>query len=138
MEGSGVAGRLEEDVDAAETAQPGAVERGADLGGVMAVVVDDGDALLLAADLETAIDTAERGERLADDVGLDLEFHGDRDGGHRVQDVVAAGDAEVEAAEGGGSGGGGEGAREGAAGGVGGLDCGRRRGPRRGGAAGGF
>src|ERR1035437_5875968 len=39
---------LKQHVDAPEAAQPGAVERGADLGGMVAVIVDDRDAALPA------------------------------------------------------------------------------------------
>src|ERR1035437_10085251 len=95
--------RLEQHVNAPEPAQAGAVERGADLGGVVSVIVHHGDAAFLAAQLEAAIDAAEGSQPFADGVGLDFEFHGDGDGGHGIEHVVAAGDAQREPAEIGGA-----------------------------------
>src|SRR5450756_1002403 len=91
--------RLEQHVNAPEPAQAGAIESGADLGGVVSVIVHHGDAAFLAARLEAAIDSAEGREALADGVGLDFELHGDGDGGHGIEHVVAAGDAQRETAE---------------------------------------
>ena len=97
--GAGVAVRLEEDVDAGEAAVAGGAEGGEDLGGVVAVVVDDGDVVDDAFDLEAAVDATEGGEAGGDLVGRDAELDADGDGGGGVEDVVAAGDMELEGAE---------------------------------------
>ena len=87
---------LEDDVDALVAALAGGGEGGANFGGVVAVVVDDGDAAGLAAKLEAAIDTAEVAEALGNLVGGDFELAGDGDGGSGVEHVVAAGDMEFK------------------------------------------
>ena len=81
--------RLERDDDAA-ILEPGARagERGADLGGVVAVVVDDHDAARLAAYGEAPADAAEAGERALIDVEVDAEEIGDGEHGEGVEDVV--------------------------------------------------
>ena len=75
------------------------VERGADLGGMMRVVVDDQRAGIVAEDLETAVDAEELGQRGGGDVPVDAELarHGDR--GERVAHVVLAGHEEFEEAD---------------------------------------
>src|ERR1017187_8517597 len=103
MERAGEAMGLEEDVDAPETAHAGAIQGRADFGGMVAVIVDDGDAALDAAHLKAAVDAVEGGKGFADFVGGDFEFHGDGDGGHGVEHVVAARNAQVEAAQVGGA-----------------------------------
>src|SRR5271157_862466 len=90
---------LEKHVDAAETAYAGSIEGRADFSGVVAVVVDDGDAALDAAHLKAAVDAVEGGKGIADGVGGDFELHGDGDGGHGVENVVTARNAQVEAAQ---------------------------------------
>jgi hypothetical protein len=103
MERAGEAMGLEEHVDAAETAHAGAIQGRADFGGMVAVVVDDGDAALDAAHLKAAIDAVESGKGVADGAGGDFEFHGDGDGGHGVEHVVTARNAQVKAAQIGGA-----------------------------------
>src|ERR1019366_6184890 len=93
----------EQHVNAPEPAQAGAVERGAGLGGGGSVIVHHGDAAFLSAQLEAAIDAAEGSQPFADGVGLDFEFHGDGDGGHGIEHVVAAGGGPRGTAEIGGA-----------------------------------
>src|SRR6266498_3807891 len=95
--------RLEQHVNALEPAQAGSIESSANFGGMVSVIVHYSDAAFLATHLEAAIDAAEGGEACADGVRFDLEFHGDGDGGHGVEHVVAAGNAQGEAAETGGA-----------------------------------
>src|SRR5260370_8910116 len=91
--------RLEQHVNAPEPAQAGSIESSANFGGVMSVIVHYGDAALLTTLLEAAIDAVERSQALADGVRLNFELHRDSDGGHGIEHVVAAGDAQGEAAE---------------------------------------
>ena len=90
---------LEDDVDALEGAEAGGGEGGADFGGMVAVVVNDGDAGGFATELEAAIDPAVFGYPRADIFGGDFEFTGDGDGGGGVEHVVHAGDFEREFTE---------------------------------------
>src|ERR1035437_9431553 len=120
--------RLEQHVNAPEPAQAWAIESGADFGGVVSVIVHDGDAALVAAHLEAAIDSAEGREALADGVGLDIEFHGNGDGGHGIEHVVEAGDTQGETADTGGAIADIELAEKRAADDIGGLDIGLRGG----------
>src|SRR5579885_501779 len=68
VHGPAVAVRLEQHVNAAETAQPRGRQGGADFGGMMAVVVDDRDAALLAADLKAPVHAVKGLERPADHI----------------------------------------------------------------------
>ena len=93
-----VAVRLEGDDDAAVEARLRGVERRLDLGGVVAVVVDDhhvaGLALAsvrLAEHREAALHAAERGDRVARDVERDLELVGDGDDGEAFSTLCAPG-----------------------------------------------
>src|SRR5690242_6024037 len=88
MPGAGEAMRLEEDQEAFELAAASGFEGGTDFSGMMAVVVDDGDVVDRALDVETAADAGEAGEAFADQVGRDVqvESYGGRGGG--VADVV--------------------------------------------------
>jgi len=95
---------LEDDVDVPESALASGGEGGSNLGGVVAVVVDDGDAGGFAAQLEAAIDAVKAAEAFGDFVGGDFELVGDGDGGGGVEDVVSAGDMKFEGAEGAGGG----------------------------------
>ena len=88
----------------AVAALAGGGQGGANLGGVVAVVVDDGDAAGLAAQLEAAVDAAKMVEALGDFVGGNFKLVGDGDGGGGVEHVVAAGDVEFEGTERSGSG----------------------------------
>ncbi len=91
--------RLEDGEDALKFAELRGGERGADLGGMMAVVVDDGHAASLAAHLKTAIDARVAGDGRADRFQLDVEFQADRDSRRGVEHVVNAGHAEVKCSQ---------------------------------------
>ena len=67
-----------------------ALQHGGDLDRMVAVIVDDGDAVPFAGAGEAALDAAEAGERLADRVVGDAELARDRDRRRGVQHVVAA------------------------------------------------
>ena len=82
---------LEDDEDFAVAALAGGGERSGDFGGVMAVVVDDSDAVGAAAKLEAAIDPVEAGEALGDFVCGNFKLAGDGYCRGRIEDVVAAG-----------------------------------------------
>ena len=62
----GVAMRLEENMNAAVAARPRGGQSRANLGGMMAVIVDHGDAALSAAHLEPAVHATETRQSLAD------------------------------------------------------------------------
>jgi len=91
--------RLESHDDAAIEAALGRVEGCLDLGGVMAVVVDDHDVALLsvararglAYDREAALHAVEAPDRFADDIERHLELVGHRDHAERVEHVVMPG-----------------------------------------------
>src|ERR1700730_10383068 len=91
--------RLKQHVNASEPAQAGSIESSANFCRVMSVIIHYGDAAFCAAFLEAPIDAAERCQPFADGGGLDFEFHGDGDGSHGIEHVVASGDAQSEAAE---------------------------------------
>src|SRR2546427_7925989 len=88
VRGARVAVRLERRHDPAVEPCLGGGQGGADLDGMVAVVVDDGDAIDRAPYLEAALHARERGQRLADRHERDLEVEPDADGGQRVEDVV--------------------------------------------------
>ena len=104
VEGTGVAVGLEDDVNLAVAALAGGGKGGANLGGVMAVVVDDGDAAGGAAKLKAPVDAAEVTEALGNFVGGNFKLAGDGDGGGGVEHIVASGNVELEGAEGAGDG----------------------------------
>src|SRR5688572_12296732 len=81
--------------------EPGArrTERGADLLGVMPVVVDEQHALLVAAHLEAPVHAAELFQRVGDDAPRDVELVGHRERGERVEGVVRARDLQAHGAE---------------------------------------
>src|SRR5271156_1138199 len=88
--------RLKNNVDVAVVAVPRGAESGANLSGVVSVVVDDGDAVDTAFELETPVDTAKVLYPLRDGLGLDLQLVGDGHGGGRVEDVVCSGDMQLK------------------------------------------
>ena len=97
--GTGVAVGLEDDVNLAISALASGGKRGADFGRVMAVVVDDGDASCLPAELKAAIHAAKSFERFANAGDGNVESDANGDGSGRVQDVVQTRDVEMEFAE---------------------------------------
>ena len=86
-------------MDAAKLAKLRGGERGANLGGMMAVIVDHRDAAGLAAHLKAAIDAGIAGDGLANRFQRDVQLQADRDGGRGVQHVVNAGHAQVKLAQ---------------------------------------
>src|SRR4051794_6685366 len=89
--GASIAMRLKNDMNAFEAALPCGGESGADLCGVMSVIVNDADSANLAFELEAAIDSTKFFERATDVVWLHVEADADGDGSSRVQNVVHAG-----------------------------------------------
>src|SRR5207249_3140152 len=68
----------------------GGGQGGADLRGVVAIVIDDHHAGGFAADLEATLDARESGQRLPDRDERDLEVEPDRDRGEGVRHVVTS------------------------------------------------
>ena len=90
-------------MDAFEAAGAGGGEGGANFRGMVAVVVDDGDAVDDAFCLEAAIDPAEVAQAFDDVVLGDFELHRDGDRGSRVQNIVQPGHLQRERAHDGGA-----------------------------------
>src|SRR4029077_7499005 len=82
--------RLKEHEQAAEFAAAGGFECGANFGGVMAVVVDDGDVVDHAFDVEAAADSGEFREAFANQLGWNAEVKGHGGGSGGVATVVDA------------------------------------------------
>ena len=74
-------------------------ERGANLGGMMPVVVDHAHASRFAARLEAAAHAAEPRQRLGDQREAHLDLETDRDRRQRVQHVVVAGHVQFQRTE---------------------------------------
>ena len=94
IKGAGVAVGLEEDVDLAVAALAGGGEGGANFGGMVAVVVDHGDAAGGATKLKAPINSSEVIEARGDLIGGNFKLAGDGNGGGGVEDVVAARNAK--------------------------------------------
>jgi hypothetical protein len=91
--------RLEDYVNLAVSALAGRGKGCANLGGVVAVVVDDCDTSNFAVQLETPVNSAEVFKRLANVRDRNVESYADGYGGGRVQDVVQSGNVQAEFAE---------------------------------------
>src|SRR4051812_40564785 len=92
--------RLEQSNDAAlRIAAARGIERGADLGRMMRVVVDDKRAVVIAEDLKAPVDAEELGDPGSGPLGADAELPRDGDRGERVPHVVLAGNEEFEEAD---------------------------------------
>ncbi len=76
-----------------------AAKRGANLSGMMAVVIDDGNAAHYAFTLEAPIDTAIVVEPFGDLLRRNFKLARDCHGGCRVQNVVTAGNMQFKRAE---------------------------------------
>src|SRR5260370_22818675 len=63
---------------------------------MMTIVVDDRNAVPFAGTREPALDAAEAGERLADQIVADAEIARDRDGRGRVERIVAPRHRQLE------------------------------------------
>ena len=86
----GEAMRLHHGDDLAVGGLPRCLEHRRDLDGMMAVIVDDGDAVPFAYFGEAPLDAAEARDRLSDDVVGQAQFMRDRDRSRGVQRVVPA------------------------------------------------
>src|SRR6185437_1959547 len=75
---------------------PRGAQHGGDLHRVVALVVDDADAVRHPGRGEAPLDTAEAGQALADSLFGNAEFAGDGDGGRRVGDIVVAGHRQLD------------------------------------------
>src|SRR5512143_2354572 len=77
----------------------GGRERGPDLRGVMAVIVDDDDSAGLSFDLKPSLHAGKFPERLPDDLEIDVQLpsHGDRS--QAVADIVNAGHRKLKVAQ---------------------------------------
>src|SRR5215472_5858 len=91
--------RLEDHVDAVEPALARRREGGANLGGMVAVVVDHAHTGGAAAKLEAAIYPAELGQAFADSGRVDVKSHADGHSSGGVEDVVNAGHPQVKFSE---------------------------------------
>ena len=74
-------------------------DHGVDLAGQVRVVVDEGDAVALAAELEPAGHAAEAAERARHRVERHAELERDRGRAGRVDRVVAPGDRQLDGPE---------------------------------------
>jgi hypothetical protein len=86
--GAGIAVRLEQHQQTIVLAPTRSLERGADFGGMMAVIVNDCNVVDNAFDLEAAADSREFREALADQFSRDAEIEGDRRRRRGVADIV--------------------------------------------------
>ena len=99
IKGAGVAVGLEDDEDAAMATLPRGCEGGANFGGMVAVVVDHGDAAGGATKLKAPINSSEVIEAFGNFIGGNFKLAGDGDGGGGVENVMASRDMEFEGAE---------------------------------------
>ena len=90
--------RLKDHVDFAESALPRSRQGGANLGGMVAVVVDYADTRGLAAQLEAPVHAAKFFQRHADVICLDIESDSHRNGRGCVQNVVRTGHVQAKLA----------------------------------------
>ena len=91
--------RLEDHVDLAVSALAGRGQRRPNLGGMVAVVVDDADAAGFAAQLKAAVHAAKVFQRLADMVDRNVQADADGYRGGRIQNVVKSGNVQAKFAE---------------------------------------
>src|SRR5689334_3074401 len=85
--------------EAFRSAQAGGVKRGVDLGRMMAVIVNDRDAVHLSLDLKAPVGGAKVLQTLSDLVRGKIEFKPDGDGGKSVLHIVPAGHRDGKGAE---------------------------------------
>src|SRR5713226_6731517 len=91
--------RLEDHMDLAITALPGCCQRGANLGGMMSVVINHAHPSGLAAQLEAAVHPAKVLERGTDLLDLDIEANSHRNCRRGIQNIVRTGHVETELAK---------------------------------------
>jgi hypothetical protein len=89
--GAGVAVRLEEHDEPLRLERARGLQRGGELGRMVAVVIDDAVVRGEIFRFEAALGPGEGGERAGDQRKLRAAAIGQRDGGQRVEDVVIAG-----------------------------------------------
>ena len=77
----------------------GGGEGGANLGGVVAIVVNHGDAADGAAELKAAVDSSEMTQALGDLLGRNFKLAGNGDSGGGVEYVVSTGNVKLKGAE---------------------------------------
>src|SRR5262249_33884857 len=87
---------LGDDVDALETALPSSSQGGANLGGMVAVIVNHAYAGGVSTQLETTIHTAETLQTVTNQIGGNVQPHAHRHGGGGIQHVVSARDVQME------------------------------------------
>jgi hypothetical protein len=87
-----IAMRLEDDVNAPKATLARCRQSGANLGGMVAIVVDDRHTVGAALELEAAIDTGKVRESCTNLIGGNVETEANGDRGGRVTDVVLTGD----------------------------------------------
>ena len=95
----GVAVRLEKDDEPLRLERAGGLERGGELGRMVAVVVDDPIVRGEIFGFEAALGPGEGGERAGDEREFRAAAVRQRDGGERVEHVVVSRDAELDVAE---------------------------------------
>src|ERR1700730_7993425 len=93
---AGIAVGLKYHVDFAEAALAGGSQCGANLRGMMAVVINHADAGYLSAQLKTAVHATKIFQGGADVIGLDVEGDSDRDGRGSVESVMHARHVQAE------------------------------------------
>ena len=91
MLGAGIAVRLKKNEQAVELAPAGGFQRGFDFSRVMAVVVDHGDVVDGAFDIEAAADSAKVCQSLANQLYRNTQIEGDSSGSSRIADIVDTG-----------------------------------------------
>src|SRR5580704_18175074 len=90
---------LEDDVDLREAALQRSGQGSANLGGMMAVVVDDGDAVGVSNQLEATVDAVELRQPLANLLYRNIQPDANRDRGGSVADVVRSRHPQLELAQ---------------------------------------
>src|SRR6185503_346517 len=96
---TGVAVRLKNHVNVPVAAQARSRERRANLGWMVAVIIDDRDVPLLAADLKSPVNAAVQGKSGPNLFWHNFQLERHADGGERVQHVVLAWHGEMELAQ---------------------------------------
>ncbi len=82
--------RLKEHQQAIELAAAGRFERGANLGRVMAVIINHGDLIYYALDVKAATHAGELNEAFTDQISRHAQVERDCRGSRRVADIVYA------------------------------------------------
>src|SRR5713226_9766074 len=94
-----VAMRLEQHQNAAVHTQSRGIESRANFGGMMTVVVDDGNSAFLASHLKATVHTDECGQTFADLLRRNFQLRGYAHRGQRIQNVVLAGHAQLKTSQ---------------------------------------